>query len=131
MPCNNVGQSENVVRKDKGQKVKGRFRDKLKETWSCERDEDRGYRKQALAKVTELGGEEGVGGRGVVQKGDGGGKEGASCPAVTVPPPPGVGVPGDAAGAAPRRVLPQDLAFPPAPAPGRPESGPAVAARGP
>lgn len=72
-----------------------------------------------------------MGGRGEVQKGDGNREQGAACPAVTVPPPPGVGVPGDAAGAASRRVLPQDLAFPPAPAPGRPESGPAVAARGP
>ncbi|XP_051692428.1 glutamate receptor ionotropic, kainate 5 isoform X2 [Oryctolagus cuniculus] len=43
----------------------------------------------------------------------------------------GVRLPGDAAGAAPRRVLPQDVAFSPAPAPGRREPGPAVAARRP
>lgn len=43
-------------------------------------------------------------------------------------PPAGVCVPGDAAGAAARGVLPQDVAFSPPPAPGRPEPGPAVAA---
>lgn len=61
----------------------------------------------------------------------GAGREDAAGLEVTVLPPPGFGVPGDAAGAAPRRVLPKDLAFPPAPAPWRPEPGPAVAARSP
>lgn len=48
---------------------------------------------------------------------------------MTPSPPAGVRVPGDAAGAATRRVLPQDVSFPPAPAPGGPDSGAALAAR--
>lgn len=89
--------------------------------------------RKALTEGTELGGTEGweVGACRRCRKEVGAGREDSAGLAVTVSPPPGVGVPGDAAGAAPRRVLPQDLAFPPAPAPWRPEPGPAVAARGP
>lgn len=63
-----------------GQKVKGRFRDKLKEHGAERGMEERGYRKQALAKVTELGCKEGVEGRGEVQKEMGAGRKARRAP---------------------------------------------------